>query len=481
MKSLKLALFFACAVLTAACGDDPVGGGRDRLALSADSTYIAAQETVQLTASVENAAASGTAYRSLNEVVATVDAAGLVTGRSVGVAAIVAERGMLADTLQIHVTPSPRDALATGAVHTCVLDVDGKAHCWGTGTNGQLGNGTNASSATPVAVAGGRTFAMVEAGDSTSCAVTPEGEGYCWGSGRLGQLGNGSLESSAVPVRVSVPQPLASIAVGFRVACALARDGTAYCWGRNTFGNVGNGNRVMVTTPTAVSTSLKFRQISVGLAQSCGLTADGAAYCWGQNVFRTLGTGDVAERLTPAAVSGGLRFATLDAGSITTCGITSAGETYCWGTNYFGGLGLGHQGIVGSEGMVPARVVGTQLFSQVSAGEENNSTAPTCLLTAEGQAFCMGANGSGQLGTAATTETCRFTSTSPPFGCASRPLPVLGAPFFETVDAGLEFVCALTHFGDVYCWGANDSLQLGTFSGPSTSTPAQVAANLRLP
>ena len=481
MKSLKSFAVLAFAVL-AACGDDPTGGERRELKLSADSTYIAVQETVQLTASVGNAPVSGAvAYRSLNEAVATVSGAGLVTGRSIGVAGIVAESGGLADTIQIHVTPSPRGALATGAMHTCVLDVDGKAHCWGTNGHGQLGNGTTTGSATPVAVAGGRTFAMVEAGDSTTCAVTPEGEGYCWGSGKVGQLGNGSTEDSAVPVRVSAPQPLASIAVGLRVACALARDGTAYCWGRNTSGNVGNGTRVMVTTPTAVSTSLKFRQISVGVTQSCGLTADGTAYCWGLNFFRTLGTGDTSDRLTPAAVSGGLRFATLSAGATTPCAITDARETYCWGTNFFGSLGVGHQGNIGSEGLTPVRVVGTELFSQVSAGEENNSTTPNCLLTAEGQAFCMGANQSGQLGTTATTETCQLSSTSPLFGCTSRPLAVLGARSFETIDPGAEFVCALTRSGEVYCWGSNAFTQLGTFSGPSTSTPVRVAANLRLP
>jgi alpha-tubulin suppressor-like RCC1 family protein len=486
MKSLKIAVLFACAVLVAACGDDPVAGGPRELTLSADTTYIAAQETVQLTASVDGAAGSGVAFRSLNEAVATVNGAGLVTGRSVGVTGIVAEAAGVADTIEIHVTPSPRGALATGDTHTCVLDVDGKAHCWGSNAQGQLGNGTTVGSTAPVAVVGGHTFAMVEAGLRTTCAVTPAGEGYCWGNGFSGQLGNGSTQSSAVPVRVSAPQPLASIAVGFDVVCALTRDGTAYCWGRNVSGNVGTGDRVMASTPTAVSTSLKFKQISVGLAQTCGLTADGTAYCWGRNFFRTLGTGDTSDRLTPAPVSGGLRFATLSAGSITTCAITIAGgaaggEPYCWGTNFFGSLGVGRQGDVGSEGIVPIRVVGGQLFGQAAASEENSSTTPTCLLTAAGQAFCMGANQSGQLGTAATTETCQLAGVPGSFGCASRPLPVLGAPNFESIDPGAEFVCALSHAGEVYCWGGNESLQLGTFSGPSSFAPVRVAANLRLP
>ncbi|HLL84763.1 MAG TPA: Ig-like domain-containing protein, partial [Longimicrobium sp.] len=125
------------------------------MTLSADTTYIAPGDSVQLTAPIGNAASSVAAYRSLNEAVASVNGAGLVAGRSVGVARIVAESGRLADTLQINVMPSPRRAVATGYSHTCVLDVAGQAHCWGLNAAGQLGNGTTASSAAPVAVVGG--------------------------------------------------------------------------------------------------------------------------------------------------------------------------------------------------------------------------------------------------------------------------------------------------------------------------------------
>lgn len=480
MKSLKLAVFFACAVLTAACEDDPAGAGRSKLTLTADTTYIAVQETVQLTAAVGSAASSEAAYRSLNEGVATVDAAGLVTGRSVGVAGIVAERGRLADTVLIHITPAPRDALATGAMHACVLDVDGRAHCWGANGDGQLGNGSTApSSAAPVAVVGGHTFAMVEAGDSTSCALTPSGDAYCWGVGTAGQLGNGTTQSSAVPVRVAAPQPLARISVGGDVVCAVGRDGTVYCWGRNIYGNVGNGTRVMATTPTQVSSPLRFSQVSVGFFQSCALTADGTAFCWGRNNLRTLGNDPAVDSETPVRVAGGLRFSTISAGAMTTCGIAVTGGTYCWGTNFYGSLGTGGQ--AATVWATPNRIVQPAEFTRVAAGEENNVTSPNCLLTGEGQAYCLGANADGQLGTAATTESCRLNTASPFFGCSSRPLPVLGAPNFETIDPGAEFVCALTHFGDVYCWGSNREMQLGAFTGPSSSTPVRVAANLRLP
>jgi alpha-tubulin suppressor-like RCC1 family protein len=80
----------------------------------------------------------------------------------------------------------------------------GAAYCWGSNSNGQLGDGTTTQRTSPTLVAGGLGFVALSAGASHTCGVTALGT-YCWGSNDNGQLGNGSTTDSSVPVKVAGP------------------------------------------------------------------------------------------------------------------------------------------------------------------------------------------------------------------------------------------------------------------------------------
>ena len=224
--------------------------------------------------------------------------------------------------------------------HACAIAGSGTAYCWGYNGSGQLGVATMAYSSTPVPVSGGLSFAAISAGENgQTCGITPAGAAYCWGSNSNGELGNGTTIGGSAPIAVSGGLTFRSITAGFASTCGITTSGAAYCWGDNTYGELGNGSTANSKTPVAVAGGLTFSAISVGDAFACGLTTSGIAYCWGYSAQGQLGSGSAARSTTPVAVLGGLTFATISAGYGSACAVTPGGAAYCWGDNAFGELG----------------------------------------------------------------------------------------------------------------------------------------------
>ena len=197
--------------------------------------------------------------------------------------------------------------ISAGGAHTCGLDLQGAAICWGANYAGQLGLGAVSDSVgSPTNVDTQLRFERISSGGSHSCAVTGAGEIYCWGYNPTGQLGNGTLGNRTLPVAVASTERFTIVDAGFRHTCALTEAGVAYCWGGNRDGQLGDGSgdQSPKLVPTLVAVVPALQSISAGATHSCGLGVDGVAYCWGNNLDGQLGAEAGDPSWLPIRVSG---------------------------------------------------------------------------------------------------------------------------------------------------------------------------------
>lgn len=96
------------------------------------------------------------------------------------------------------------DLVEPGASHTCALDGQGHAYCWGDNSAGQLGVAASEPVLTPVATHPEHRFSSLALGGRFTCGILVGNEDLlCWGdnpNGQLGRSGESSHEATSVPV-----------------------------------------------------------------------------------------------------------------------------------------------------------------------------------------------------------------------------------------------------------------------------------------
>jgi alpha-tubulin suppressor-like RCC1 family protein len=298
----------------------------------------------------------------------------------------------------------------------------------------------------------------VAAASTYACAFA-KGTVYCWGANDSGQLGNGTTSSSLTPTLVKgLGSGIQGIAADYHTSCAVVA-GAAYCWGDNSDGTLGDNSTTASSIPAPVQGLTSSSQsIAAGFTHACAVV-NGAAYCWGNNFHGQLGDNSTADEQVPVPVQG-LTFGVtaITAGLYHTCAVVN-GAAYCWGDNQSAQLGDGTAGSgdlsVGYFSVVPGLVQGLSSgVTGITAGYLH-----TCAV-ANGVAYCWGDNGHGQLGHAPMflgDANC----SSPDGPCGLLPVQVQGLPpGVESITAGIDHTCAVAK-GAAYCWGEDNSGQLG--------------------
>ncbi len=238
-------------------------------------------------------------------------------------------------------------------------------------------------------------------------------------------------------------------------SCATLR-GALYCWGDNARGQLGLGDTGSHLSPTRVGVLGDWARVAAGGTHSCALRSDGSVYCFGANDIGQLGTTGLGQSLTPAQVA--LPSAVTDIVTEVNhvCAIATDGALICWGENFEGEIG---------QGDAPPFV---SQFAPIEVGTDHDWFAAdtgqgdTCGLRGPGDLYCWGRNTSSQLG---------LGDGAP----AQTRLPTrVGDGAYSHIHAGQDHTCGIRTDGSLYCWGTNQSGNLGTGDRTSHSSPIQI-------
>ncbi len=348
-------------------------------------------------------------------------------------------------------------SLSAGEEGNCVVTPASAVFCWGNGSNGRNGNGSNQNQSTPAALTTLANVQSVSRGLFHSCAVIQGGAVRCWGVNGSGQLGNGTTDPAPVPITTTI-SGVRSVSAGGSFTCALKTDGQPWCWGDNTEGQLGTGtlggNSLV---PVQVTGIANVTAIDSGTSHTCALTTIGEVFCWGNNFSGQIGNGGApfdhaptpAKALLPEAV------VQITAGGTTTCARTAGGKVYCWGDN-----GSGQVGTFDNPSQHNKPVAPQSLEIAIAGVDTNGST--TCAWTSIGQAYCWGSNIGGQLGGGVG-----------PGGPAKISVMGLPAPI-RSLAVGVFHVCAILIDGRVVCWGSNQGNALGDGTNLGSIIPTYV-------
>jgi len=205
-------------------------------------------------------------------------------------------------------------SVKAGVIHTLWLKSDGTV--WAGGT-GQLGDGTNGSSAFPVRVETAPGVPLtgavaISAGADHSLALLADGTAMGWGNNTYGNLGIGTTGSQSRPVPVrdaqnNVLTGIVAVEAGNSTSFFVMANGTVLAAGVG--GSLGIGNSTTTFVPTPVrdgngNVLTNVTSVSAQFRHALAVRSDRSVWGWGNNVSNNLADGTKTSRIAAVRVQG---------------------------------------------------------------------------------------------------------------------------------------------------------------------------------
>lgn len=342
-------------------------------------------------------------------------------------------------------------SLAVGMRHACLLRVDGTIWCWGRNADGQLGDGTTIDRNTPVRVGAYTDWTSVAAGNDHTCGLRAGGTAWCWGRNDTGQIGDDARGTDRTsPVQVGIWSDWTSLVGGGAHTCGIRAGGTSWCWGANRWGQLGNRTTEDRNLPTQAEWT-DWESLTAGFGHTCGIRANRSAWCWGDGLHGRLGDGNTQVGwINPKPVAAPANWDVLRAGDLHTCGLDLNGDAWCWGHGGFGELGVVETVDRRSPVKVQADDTWTTLVSR---------SFFTCGITLSlGAVRCWGWQPYAE-----TVGDMTFMGNL----LQDTPTTIGSRTGWTGIGVGSDFGCALRADETAWCWGVNAYGQLGD----GTTTP----------
>jgi alpha-tubulin suppressor-like RCC1 family protein len=368
------------------------------------------------------------------------------------------ESTALAVRLDSGVTLVGVQQLVAGAQGFCAIVAGGRLYCWGKNDDSEIDRAIDGpvAAATEVTASAADTFVF----DGTICWRTPVGGGEvsCRGRRRDGQFpGTVTAAPAELDTRLAVLDAIRGVVAGHSAACGF-RGGALTCWGASYEGVIPreslNIERPTLLLARGVTPALGWTDITLSSNGGCGLNSGRVPRCWGDGQYGALGDGSQLTAAEPVAVDGsGVRR--VFRGEFGT-GVLDDGDSIEWtGTERVAGL-FGNTQLSPRLTTLPRPTGFSSVFRHGCA-----LTAPSSRPT--GTVICWGENEFGQTGHSATTPAIVFNG-------------ILSEHVASVVRTGEDFSCSLDGSGKVRCWGHNRLGQLGEpGAGSSSMSPVDVS------